>query len=215
MFPLVWLALSRFQWDLCASGDFRGWLWLVLFLLAEFFILAGSDGKKIVAVLFPLWVCLAWVTPVSLTLPFCFLTAPRQRFKNAGWAKWGGAAAGLVLFFALRGWRMMGFDWIGVFDFLMTSRFAAYFLLGWLGLAAFPHRGVFRHAVTPMFLLVLGFVLWPAQLWEPHRLDMLKWILVFFAGFGWESFRRDIMDSTWHGRAVWFALGAALTGGVF
>jgi hypothetical protein len=44
--------------------------------------------------------------------------------------------------------------------------------------------------------------------------EMLKWALVFFAGFGWESFRRDMMDRTWHGRLLWFILGFCFLGGV-
>ena len=214
MFPLLWLALSRFQWSLCADQDFHYWLWLVLFLFSEMAILSIHDGRKLLLALAPLWTGLAWLSPVSLLLPLGFIFAPSNRFKNVPWTKWGGLLAGFVLIAGLRGWQTLGFDWISLFDFLASSRYAAFFMLGWLGLISFPRKGTFRYALTPMFALALGFIFWPTAVWDPQRLELLKWVLVFSAGFGWESFRRDLMDPTWHGRAVWFALGLALFWGM-
>ncbi|HXL72879.1 MAG TPA: hypothetical protein VN963_04570, partial [bacterium] len=44
-FPLLWLALSRVQWDICAQTDQRYWVWLVLFLLSELFLFVFVDGQ--------------------------------------------------------------------------------------------------------------------------------------------------------------------------
>ena len=214
MFPLLWLALSRCQWELCAGTDFHCVGWLVLFLLAEITILVCRDGRKLLGLLTPLWIWLAWLSPVSLLLPLGFLTAPGARFKNASWARWGGAVVATVLFLLLKGWRSLGFDGLGLLDFLAANRFVVFFLLGWLGLAAFPAKGTYRYAATPLFFLMMGFVFWPTEGLAPNLREMLEWVLIFFAGFGWESFRRDLMDDTWHGRALWFAMGLGLLGGV-
>jgi hypothetical protein len=67
----------------------------------------------------------------------------------------------------------------------------------------------------PLFLLTGGFLLWGGEN-EVSLVsqEILEWILIFAAGFGWETFRKYIMDSSWHGRAVWFVLGLAFFGGV-
>lgn len=212
MFPLLWLALSQFQWDLCASPDLKGWLWLVLFLLGEYFIFSLADGRVLLAALAPLWAWLTWLSPLSWILPLGFLTAPKGRIKNNGWVKFGGVILSVVFFALLKGWQSPGLESGGVLDFLFTRRYAAFFLLGWLGLTAFPQRGTFRYAVTPVFYFMLGYLGWPASATDPLQWETLEWVVVFCAGFGWESFRRDLMDDSWHGRAVWIALGISLFG---
>lgn len=66
-----------------------------------------------------------------------------------------------------------------------------------------------------MFLLVGGFMFWTGSIPMLIEIEILKWVMVFMAGFGLESFRRDLMDQSWHGRMVWAALGLAFFGGVF
>lgn len=89
MFPLSWLAVSRFQWDLCAMFEYRYWVWLVLFLGAEILILALPDGKKLLLPLVLVWAALIWLFKFSFLLPLAFLTAPAKRFQNAAWVRWG------------------------------------------------------------------------------------------------------------------------------
>ncbi len=214
LFPLLWLAVSSFQWDLCAADYFYYWLWLVLFLISEVFILGFPDGKKLFWFLIPFWVLLAWLFPFSFLLPLVFITAPRSRFKQSPWIRWGGLLAALTLIVLFRGWRSFNFDWVGLYDILVSGRFIVFLLLGWLGLIAFPKKGTFRHAVFPVFFLTVGFLFWRSLPPVPVGTELLKWTLVFFAGFGWESFRKDLMDPTWHGTLVWAALGLAIFDGV-
>jgi hypothetical protein len=220
-FPLSWLSAAQFQWDLCTM-DIRYWLWLALFLCLEIIILAMPDGKRLLVPLVPLWAALAALLPPAILLPLSFVTAPPNRFKRANWIKWGGVLAAACLFLVLRGWEKIFFYWRDLFDFLgpgrpgnyiSLGRYIAFFLLGWLGLAAFSKKGAGRHVVFPLFFLVLGFFFLEGPM-KINHLFVLKWVMVFLAGFGFESFRRDLMDDTWHGRAVWAAAGVGLAFGV-
>jgi hypothetical protein len=214
-FPLLWLSASKFQWDLCDAPETRYWLWLAVFLAVEVIILALPDGKKLLPLLTVLWACLIWLFPFSFLLPLTFITAPSGRFKRSEWARWGGLLAGIAFFILFHGWKNFYFQWLDVYELFIPGRYAAFFLLGLLGLIAFPRKGIHRHVVFPLVFLTLGFLLWTGPLYSsPLALEVFKWVLVFFAGFGWESFRRDLMDDSWHGKAVWFAMGAAFFGGV-
>jgi hypothetical protein len=177
------------------------------FLRSFFPVLAGS--VLLTAVGF-----LAWLFPL-LWIPLIFLASPGSRFKRSDWVLRAGLGAGLLFFVLFKGWTTFQFQWTGLYDLLVHGRYIAFFLLGWLGLLAFPRQGTARYILFPMFLLVLGFLFWPGHsLVDPLEMGILKWVLVFCAGFGLESLRRDLMDPTWHGRLVWLALGAAFFGGV-
>ena len=116
----------------------------------------------------------------------------------------------VLLFIFSKGWNGFDLDLNFVFAFFFTDRFLAFFILGWLGLAVSPVRGTFRHALFILFLVVPGLLFWPGG-FSP---GLLGWALVFFAGFGWESVRRDLLDPSWHARLAWAAMGIALFGGV-
>jgi hypothetical protein len=218
LFPLLWLSVSKFQWDLCLF-KYPFWLWLALFMTCEVVISVLADGKKLLFFLAPLWAFLAWLLPFSFFLPLTFVTAPKNRLKRATWVRWGGLLAGVFFFVVFRGWVPFHFVWVDLFDFLYDflarDRYISFFLLGWLGLIAFSERGTFRHRIFPMFLLLGGFMFWTGSIPMLIEIEILKWVLVFMAGFGLESFRRDLMDQTWHGRMVWAAFGLAFFGGVF
>jgi hypothetical protein len=214
MFPLVWLGLSKFQWDLCASPGFL-WLWPALFLAVFWATLKAKDGRKLLPGLAPLWAVQAWLLPQSFVFPFAFLTAGKGRFKNSGWIRWGGAAAGILIFLWSRGWRYFHLDWVDLYDLLVTGRYISFFLLAWLGLASLSGKGTARFAAAPALLLTAGFLFFtPLSLQVPPQLSALRWVWVFQAGLGLECFRRDLADPAWHGQAVWFALGLGFCWGV-
>jgi hypothetical protein len=212
LFPLLWLAVSKFQWDICA-GENRFAAWLSLFLASEILIFTLADGRKLLGLLAPLWFFLGWLFHFSFLIPLAFLTAPSGRFKRSGWVRWGGLAAGAALFLWFRCWSFFYFAWVDLFDLLITGGFGTFLILGWLGLAAFPRKGTFRHGVFPLFGLLAGLLFWAGP-GLGQEIELFQWALVFFAGFGLESFRRDLMDPTWHGRLTWAAIGLALFGGV-
>ena len=121
---------------------------------------------------------------------------------------------GAVLFILEKGWASMGFGWAPLYELLIHDGFFVFFLLAWLGGAAFPRKGTERHGAYPFFLIALGFLFWTESA-APHGMELFQWILVFFAGFGLEAFRKDLMEPRWNGRLAWAALGIALFGGVF
>ncbi len=211
--PLLWLSASKAQWEVCAPQGLHQWFWLILFLGMEILLLARPDGKKLFALFAPLWGLLSWLAPFSFLIPLSFLTATQKRLKRPQWLRLGGLAAVVFYFVLLQEWNRVRFDWLDLYDLLITKKFVAFLLLGWLGGAAFPVRGVYRHAIAPLFWLAIG-PLFLNTGGDPAGIFLLQWTLVFFAGFGWESFRRDLMDPTWHGRLVWLALGLAFLGGV-
>lgn len=217
MFPLSWLAASRFQWDLCFMNEYRFWAWLALFLGVEILILLLPDGKKLLWPLVPSWAALAWLFKFSFFLPLAFLTASAKRFQNASWVRWGGLASTLGLFLVFKGWNYFRLDWGDLYDLFVQFHFFAFFILGWLGLVAYDSqaKGTFRHILFPLFLLTAGFLFWGGNsLFSSIELETLQWVLVWMAGYGLEAFRKYMMDPSWHGRAVWFAVGVAFFGGV-
>jgi hypothetical protein len=277
-FPLLWLAVSKFQWDLCASGEIRPWLWLILFLIAEIVLLGVKDEKKRLYALAPLWAVLCWIFPFSFFLPLMFLrfpvgwlkpfqvirtrilrvgyptrlrwfgfllavelavllgvglvwlapalliplvfwAAPQTRLRISAWTGKATLAVALGLFILFQGWKGFGFHGTDLYQLLVTDWYVAFFLLGWLGMIAFSQTRLFPNRnspnlIFPMFLLVVGFFFWTGPNLAALETGILKWVLVLMAGFGWESFRRDLMDSSWHGRMVWFALGVWFFSGV-
>ena len=101
-----------------------------------------------------------------------------------------------------------------IYNLLIQQHFLVFFLIAWLGLIAMPKKGAFRFVFSPLFLLTLGLLFWGAFPPQPMEKVPYQWVLVFFAGFGWESFRKDLMDPSWHGRLVWASVGIAIFTGV-
>jgi hypothetical protein len=215
MFPLLWLASSRFQWELCSSIQPRFWAWVGLFLVSEVLLLVFPDGKKLLWIFLPLWAGLIWLFKFSFLMPLAFLTAPKGRFQNSNWIRWGGVALAVLLFLLYKGWFYYQYDFLDLYEVLISARFISFFLLGWLGLLAFSVKGPNRHLVYPMFSLLGGFLFWTGNsLTTQIEMEILQWVLVFMAGFGLESIRKDLLDPTWHGCLVWFAIGVCFFQGV-
>jgi hypothetical protein len=217
MFPLLWLAVSEFQWQLCTLQEYRYWLWLALFLASEILILMVWDGKKLLGGLIFFWAALIWLFKFSFLLPLTFVMAPTNRFKNSKWVRLGGVLAGVALYLFFRGRYYFQFTYIDLYELLFEQRFLPFFLLGWLGFAAFEgeKEGTYRHVVFPLLLVMAGFLFWSGlNLAAVLEFEILKWVLVFMAGFGFEAFREYLMNPGWMGRAVWLALGIAFFAGV-
>jgi hypothetical protein len=216
MFPLLWLATSKFQWQLCTLVEYRYWLWLALFLASEILILAIWDGKKLLVGLTFFWAALIWLFKFSFLLPLTFLLAPRYRFKNSRWVQIGGVLVALALYLVFKGRFFFQFVWVDLYELLFDQRFLPFFLLGWLGMIALDKEktGTYRHVLFPMFLLMAGFLCWSGlNLVAVLEFEILKWVLVFMAGFGFEAFRKYLINPSWAGRAVWLALGIAFFAG--
>ena len=216
LYPLAWLALSRAGWDLCAKAPFTDWLAVLLFLGLVFWIGFSSDGKRSLAGLAFFWTALDMVWTQALLLPLAFLSTRKGGFKNSFWWKAGGAVLCIILFFATRGWTHWQWNGPDLSYWLFEKEMAVFGILALLGWAAFPRKGTARSALVSVAVLgigALGFNL-PLSGHSPG-FDGLTWVLVWAAGFGFESLRRDLLDPSWHGRAVWAALGLAAFWGVF
>jgi len=216
-FPLLWLATSRIQWDICAQLDSHYWVWLAGFLLSELFLFFLTDGRKLLFVLSFLWIGLSTIFYFSF-FNFLLFGWVRSGFflKRAEWVRFGFPIVGLIVLFWLKIWSFFQFFWYGLYMVFFNDLFISFFFLGWLGAMSFlTRKNSWLPAFGPLFLLPLGFLfLSKPDLYSPLIEDLLKWVLIFFAGFGWESFRRDVMDRSWHGRLLWFVLGLAFFGGV-
>jgi len=216
-FPLLWLAASQFQWEVCAQMDNAYWIWLAVFLLSELFLFVLTDGRKILTLVAPLWVVLSALFPFSL---FQFLSFGWIKdglfFKKTRWVRYGFPLAGLTVWLFLKRYPPFHFLWYDVFEVFFNDLFISFFFLGWLGALSFSTRKTsWFPAFGPLFLLPLGMIfLSDPEPYSPFRQAVLRWVLVFFAGFGLESFRRDLMDRSWHGRLLWLVLGFAFFGGV-
>ena len=216
-FPSLWLAVSRAQWDICSQTDGRYWIWTAVFLLGELFLLALTDGRKLLAAVGLLWITLAVIFPVSFLnfLSFGWIRNGSY-FKKAEWSRYGFPLLGFAAWVLLKGWSSFHFLWYDVYEVLISDYFISFFFLGWLGALSFStKKRPWLPAFGPLFLMPLGMMLLSgADPFSLFRQEDLKWILIFFAGFGLESFRRDMMDRSWHGRLLWFVLGFCFFGGV-
>jgi hypothetical protein len=216
-FPLLWLALSKTQWDICAQTDYRYWTWLLLFVLSELFLFVLNDGRWILILISPLWIVLSMLFPFSI-LSFLSFGWVRNSysFRKIEWARYGFPIIGLFVRILVKGRTSYHFFWYDVYEVLINDLYISFFFLGWLGALSFSTRKTaWFPAFGPLFLLPLGiFLLTNTDFYAPFQQEILKWILVFFAGFGLESFRRDMMDRSWHGWLLWFVLGFAFFGGV-
>ncbi len=215
LFPLGWLALCGAQWGICSDPQNTGWYWMTLFLAATILVFSVSDGKKLLLGLAPLWTALALLWKPSALLGLSFVTAHKGRFKNDRWIRWGGIVIALLLAAWVQGWKGLLTNGLGLYDILATQRYMGFFVLAWLGLVAFPRKGTFRHGAWPFLLLTAGYFLWtdPSHP-RPMEDEMYRWVLIFLAGFGFESFKRDVMDRSWHAVLVWVAMGIALCVGI-
>lgn len=216
-FPLAWLALSRPQWNLCTSESMISWFSVFLLLLLFIWIGKVNDGKILLIGLIPLWILLVIFWKPALLLPLAFVTAMKGRFKNSLWTLWGGLSATLLLFGATRGWTYTRFDWLDLYDLIIGRyhpyiAFAAFTWLGWYGMS---RRTTARFALGGILGLTLGYLFFVPVFFPYLLIDSLSWTLIFSAGFGFEVFRKDLLDPSWHGQAVWVALGLAAFWGVF
>jgi hypothetical protein len=216
-FPLLWIALSQTQWDICAQMDQRYWVWLVLFLLSELFLFIFSDGQRILVFVAPLWAVYSVLFPFSVLsfLSFGWIKNGIY-FKKTEWVRYGFPIAGLFSCVLIKSWVSFHFFWYDIYEVFISDLYISFFFFGWLGALSFLTRKTsWFPAFGPLFLLPLGILFFTnPNFYIPLQQEVLKWVLVFFAGFGLESFRRDIMDRSWHGWLLWFVLGFAFFGGV-
>ncbi len=138
------------------------------------------------------------------------------RFKKVEWIRYGFPMIGLLIWVLLKGWVSLRFFWYDVYEVFFDDLFISFFLLGCLGALSFSTRKTsWFPAFGPLFLLPLGILFFTnVDCYILLQQEVLKWVLVFFAGFGLESFRRDIMDRSWHGWLLWLVLGFSFFGGV-
>jgi hypothetical protein len=213
---LLPLAFLRFP-----EGSFPPWTRFKTWLTRQEHMMIGHWGKGPRAILLWLgWVMtwnlllfggatLAWYFPVIL-IPLALMLSPSEPVRGRAWMGWGGAVIFLGLFLVYRGWKEYDFDLAGSWVFLIEQRYLAFFLLGWLGLISLPKKGNLRSSVFVLFPLVLGLLFWPGPSTVLGVHTLLLWVMVLFAGLGWESFRVNLMDQSWHGRLVWIVLGLCL-----
>ncbi|MGH7738807.1 MAG: hypothetical protein ACREL1_01555 [bacterium] len=216
LYPLAWLALSRFQWHLCARAPWTDWAAVLTFLGLAFWIGFKPDGKLLLAGLAVAGTILDLVWAQAVLIPLIFLPARVGRFKNVRWVRVGGVILFIVLFLATRGWVHFRWDFLDFWDWGVGKKFFVFGVLAWLGWAAFPRKGVSQSALTGVAALSLGYLfLNPFDAGRTPGWEGLSWIWIWAAGFGFESLRRDLLDDSWHGRAAWAALGLGAFWGVF
>jgi hypothetical protein len=215
LFPLAWLALSHFQCSLCTAQSMINWFSVFLLLLLFIWIGKVNDGKILLIGLFPLWVLLVIFWKPALLLPLAFINATKGRFKNSLWTLWGGLSASLLLFGATRGWTYTHFDWLDLYDLIIGHEYITFALFAWLGWYGMSRRTTARFALGGILELMLGYLFFIPVFPTTLLMDSLSWVLVFSAGFGFEVLRKDLLDPSWHGQAVWVALGLAAFWGVF
>ena len=219
-FPLLWLGLSRFQWNLCQTMDHRPWYWVLLFLGWVLILLAVRDGKKLALFLAPFWIGMGAVWKVSLLLGLSFLGFSRSRIRSKFWACGAGVTCLVVSGVFLKVWHFWSWNELGLVEFLWIKRMGIYWILGFFGWMVLPRRGRERVAASSLFWVTLGYFLW-APFSYPFCVDdqAFGWFLVLWAGTGLEAFRRQVLDESWASQWVWavfgVVLGLAVCPGVF
>ena len=219
-FPLLWLGLSRFQWNLCETMDHRPWYWALLFLGWVLILLAVRDGKKLALWLTPFWIGMGIFWKGSLLLGLAFLGFTRSRIRSKAWVCAAGLACLAVSAVLQRVWNHWTWNELGLIETLGSKRLILYFILGLFGWLVLPRRGRERAAASSLFWVSLGYFLW-APFTFPFSLDdqAYGWLLLLWAGVGLEAFRRQVLDESLAAQWVWAVfgtiLGLAVCPGVF
>ena len=210
-FPLLWLGLSRFQWNICETMDHRPWFWALLFLAWTLILLAVKNGKTLALLLTPLWIGMGAVWNASLPLGLAFLGFGRSRIRSKAWVCFAGLACFAVLFLFLGVWNHWTWNELGLVEMLWSKRLAVYFILGLFGWMVLPHGGRERAAASSLFWVALGyFCLAPFTF--PFSLDdqAYGWLLQLWGGVGLEAFRRQVLDESLPAQWVWMVFGVVL-----
>lgn len=210
-FPLLWLGLSRFQWNLCETMDHRAWLWAILYLVWLLLILAVRDGKKLAFLLSPLWIGLGMVWNSSIPLVLAFLGFSRSRVRAKSWACAAGIICLAILTVSQKAWSHLTWNELGLYEILFQKRIFIFLILGLFGWSILPGRGRERAAASSLFWVTLGYFLW-APFYTPFSVDdqAYGWLLQLWAGVGLEGFRRQVLDKSPASRWVWFIFGVIL-----
>lgn len=209
--PLGWLASSRALWEISVLPESRFGIWLVLFLLLQVLILLVEDGRLLTPILLAIWGGLSWLFKISFLLPLAFLGASPKR-PYSSWLRWGGIAGALGWFLALRGYYFFSWKWEEAWDLWIDQRMGIFLLLAALGSMGL-RPGALRHVLASYYWLVLGALIWGGSgligLWQA---DLLTFLSILCAGFGFETLRRELLGDEWFHRWMGYAIGLALWG---
>jgi hypothetical protein len=210
-FPLLWLGLSRYQWNFCETMDHRSWYWALLFLAWILLILAVRDGKKLALLLSPLWLGMGFVWKASLPLGLAFLGFSRSRIRAKGWVCAAGIACLAVSTLFQGEWNHGAWNGLGFYEFLVSRRMILYFILGWFGWSVLPGRSRESAAASSLLWISLGYLIWSSYS-APFSMDdqAFGWFLQLWAGVGLEAFRRQVLDASLPAQWVWAVFGVVL-----
>lgn len=210
-FPLLWLGLSRFQWNLCETLDRRIWYWALLFLGWALVLLAVRDGKKLALLLSPFWIGMGVLWKSSLLLGLVFLGFGRSRVRAKVWVCATGITCLAVSAMSLQVWNHWTWNELGLIEILWSKRLVVYLILGFFGWMVLPRRGREKAAASSLFWVSLGYFLW-APLTFPFSQDdqAYGWLLLLWGGVGLEAFRRQVLDESLAAQWVWVVFGAVL-----
>ena len=211
--PLGWLAASQTLWEVCVIPEPRFLIWLLLFLFLQFLILGMKDGRPLILALAVIGGGLIWLFKLSFLIPLAFLgISPKKNY--ASWLRWGSVAIALGWFLIFRGYYFFSWNWQGAWDLWIDQRAGIFLLLALLGFMD-PKFGNLRYSLFSYLLLVVGAWIWGGDgligLWQA---DLLTWVSILFAGFGFETLRRELLGGEWFHRWMGYAIGVALWGSV-
>jgi hypothetical protein len=211
--PLGWLASSRALWDISVLPESRFGTWLALFLLLQVLVLLVKDGRLLLPFLLVIWGGLSWLFKISFLLPLAFLGVS-SKGPYASWLRWGGVVGALGWFLAFRGHNFFSWKWEEGWDLWIDQRLGIFLLLVALGSMDLKF-GALRQVFMSYFLLVLGSLIWGGSgligLWQA---DLLTFLSILYAGFGYETLRRELLGEEWFHRWMGTAIGVALWGSV-
>jgi len=213
LFPILWLAASPALRNLCGSDNVLYWIWALGVLLSTALVLAVKDARWLLAEI-PLWAGMTFIMSASFVMPLAFLMRPAKpvRMFREAW-KLPALAGIAVLINGALAWRGRGFlqsGWLDVYDLLTIRHSFAFVLLALLGFFVMGRKGFSRQAFLQVFLVMAGWCLWPSPKgWGP-AMDAMGVTFVWLAGPGLKVLRDELLDDSWHGRAVWAVLGTML-----
>ncbi|HVZ80361.1 MAG TPA: hypothetical protein VHE12_06095 [bacterium] len=214
LLPMVWLASSRALWEIASMPEGRFFSWLLLFLVSLVLTLWVRDRRILLGVQTLMWGGLDWLFKISFLLPFSFLGLPVKKRDPLPWIRWGGLAVAGVWFLILQGRYYLQWNFEDAWDLWIGGRAAVFLLLGLMAPVGKMNLS-FPLVRLNFVFLVLGGWIWGGEgligLWQG---SLLTWVAVLFAGFGWESVRRELLGEEWFQQAMGFAIGLALWGSV-
>jgi hypothetical protein len=183
-------------------------------MVAIILYLGGGVSRRYLGIV-PVWIAMVSLHAASVLMPAAFFIGFGKRLRSLGRPLTWGLLAVLMLgclYYVIKGFLAIQIGLLPIYDFVVHRGFLSFLILAFLGFAASREASDERSAVMQFFFVAAGWLFWAPS---TGMTDALGITFILLAGPGLEALKNEIMDDSWHGRAVWAFVGVLLAWGLF